>query len=179
MAFTIGYINDCFRKEDKKMVNLISESKAKEVLHQYGVNQSVPLDPIQIAGQNKIDVKDAVFKSSDIAGILHKENGKTTIYVNSTDPDKRKRFTIAHELGHYFLHLNNKDDALVVEYRTINNNGNDEKEKEANSFAAALLMDEVLVKSLWNDLKSVQAIADIFQVSYEAMGYRLNNLGLI
>lgn len=155
-----------------------AEKKAREILEQNGFNQTIPFDPVRLANMNGISVKNAVFKTNDIAGIISRDQGITTIYVNSKDPNTRKRFTVAHELGHYFLHLNSQDDALVVEYRTISSFG-DDKEKEANSFAAALLMDEVLVKSLWNDLKSVQTIAEIFQVSYEAMGYRLNNLGLI
>jgi len=162
------------------MIDLSLENKAKEILEKHGLDQSVPVDPIKIANENGIEVKNAIFKSEKICGILHEKDGKTTIYVNKHDSNNRKRFSIAHELGHYFLHHFDGDDTLVVELRTNDGNNRDpQKEKEANCFAAALLMNEVLVKSVWNDLKSVRAVAEIFQVSYESMSYRLNNLGLL
>ena len=178
MNFTIGYVNSCF-KEDDKMTDLTVENKAREILEKSGLNQSVPLDPIEIARRYGIEVKNAIFKSENICGILYIKDKTITIYVNKNEPNNRKRFIIAHELGHYFLHHLNDSDSLVVEYRTNSNNGDPKKEKEASCFAAALLMDEILVKSLWNDLKSVQAVAEIFQVSYEAMSYRLSNLALL
>jgi Zn-dependent peptidase ImmA (M78 family) len=53
------------------------------------------------------------------------------------------------------------------------------EEQEANAFAAALLMDRVLVRILWEKVKRLDKMAEIFNVSYESMGYRLTNLGLI
>jgi Zn-dependent peptidase ImmA (M78 family) len=180
VSFTFGYVNSCF-KEGEPMTNITVEKKAREILEKYGLEESVPVDPIKIANANGIEVKNAIFKSEDICGILHKKDGKTTIYVNQKDSGNRKRFSIAHELGHYFLHHENDNNAFIVELRTNNNNGGQDlqKEKEANAFAAALLMDEVLVRSVWHDLRSIQAAAEIFDVSYESMSYRLNNLGLL
>lgn len=165
-------------KEAVNMRDEAAENKAREIIQKYGFDQMVPVDLLKIALDNGIEVKNAEFKNSDIAGILYKKNGKTIIFVSSSDPDNRKRFTVAHELGHYFLHPSTED-VLQVEYRTNGKNGDPQKEKEANCFAAALLMDEVLVKSLWNDLKSVQSLAEIFKVSFAAMSYRLNNLELL
>jgi Zn-dependent peptidase ImmA (M78 family) len=166
-------------KEEPVMGKERSEIKAREILEQYGLHQSIPFDPIKVAQLNGIEVKNAVFKDNEILGIISKKQGSTTIYVNSHDSYNRKRFTVAHELGHYFLHLKDTEDSLVVDMNRLINGLGDEKEKEANRFAAAVLMDEVLVKSLWNDFKSVQVMADIFKVSFEAMSYRLDNLGII
>jgi Zn-dependent peptidase ImmA (M78 family) len=157
----------------------IIEEKAKEVLIGNGLYQIVPFDPVKLAQLNGIDVKSATFTDSEIAGMISKKDGKTVIYVNDSDPYNRKRFTISHELGHYFLELIGKDnDSYIDRYRTINGSGSPE-EINANKFAAAILMDEVLVKAAWNDLKSVQMIAEVFKVSFEAMSNRLNKLRLI
>ena len=50
-------------------------------------------------------------------------------------------------------------------------------EREANVFAAELLMPEELVKSAWRE--SMPATADLLGVSHEAMAWRLYNLGLV
>jgi Zn-dependent peptidase ImmA (M78 family) len=41
---------------------------------------------------------------SDISGEIRETNGEVTIKVNRHDAKTRQRFTVAHELAHYFLH---------------------------------------------------------------------------
>jgi len=38
------------------------------------------------------------------SGLILFSDGKYKIYINSQCGENRKRFTLAHELGHYFLH---------------------------------------------------------------------------
>ena len=40
----------------------------------------------------------------DISGALKHEYGKWRIYINRQDSSTRQIFTLAHELGHFFLH---------------------------------------------------------------------------
>lgn len=173
----IGCVRQYYWKEGNKMDVVHIEQKAREVLMQNDLYE-IPVDPVNLAKLHGIEVKNAIFKDSNISGIISKDTDKTIIFVNSVDPYNRKRFTVAHELGHYFLHLTEDNGSVVDMYRN-STNINNKNEVEANSFAAAILMDELLVKSKWNDLKSVQVIADIFHVSYEAMSYRLRFLELI
>ncbi|MCY0880353.1 MAG: ImmA/IrrE family metallo-endopeptidase, partial [Firmicutes bacterium] len=66
---------------------------------------------------------------ADSAGMLVRTATDAWIVVSTMDPETRQRFTVAHELGHYFydtVHAN--DTRLWVE------------EMEANAFAAALLV---------------------------------------
>ena len=182
VSFAIGYIGLNLNRAESDMTIVTAEKKATEIAEKYNMGQMIPFDPIKLAELNGIEVKNAHFKEDDISGIISKKAGKTTILVKADDPYNRKRFTIAHELGHYFLHLENVDNQGFVDtvnmYRNVNSPKN-ESEISANNFAANLLMNEVLVKALWTDVKSVQTMADIFKVSYDAMTYRLANLGLL
>lgn len=98
---------------------------------------------------------------------------KAVIFVNKNDGEQRKRFTIAHELGHFFLHEDNK---LKVSYR----GGQSHEETEANRFAAELLMPEDLVKQEYQKFPILvpREFARIFDVSAAAMEIRLEQLGL-
>jgi Zn-dependent peptidase ImmA (M78 family) len=52
-------------------------------------------------------------------------------------------------------------------------------EREANVFAAELLMPEPAVRSEWARAESAAELARWFGVSEEAMGWRLYNLGVV
>lgn len=114
----------------------------------------------------------------EISGILLLEKNKKIIkiYTNKKDNYGRRRFTIAHELGHYILHCANIYDDLLISYRRDTT----EKEREANRFSAELLMPEEYVKEQHSKLKykSHLILSILFRVSDPAMDIRLNELGL-
>jgi Zn-dependent peptidase ImmA (M78 family) len=100
--------------------------------------------------------------------------------VNSTHSVRRKRFSVAHELGHailghdaaFYLELSAEDawESPYAQYTT---------EREANQFDAALLMPRAwLSGDVDRGLKSPRALADRYEVSETAMGFRLVNLQL-
>jgi len=66
-----------------------------------------------------------------------KEGGKFDIVLSPYTGEFHDRFTMAHELGHYFLHylFQNRSDGL-----TIKREGTNRAESEANWFAEAFLM---------------------------------------
>jgi len=113
------------------------------------------------------------------------------IGVNQDDSPARQRFTIAHELGHLCLHPGQPlrvDRSARVNLRATGDDGRGGEEREANWFAAELLMPEQMVREVaahmaqrrqLSDDSLVGALADSFQVSRVAMGYRLFNLGLV
>lgn len=84
----------------------------------------------------------------------------------------RDRFTIAHELGHYFLH-SNQGEIPIIAYRK----GTGRLEWEANWFAASLLMpQEKFAAAIQHD--SLAAIAARFGVSIEAAKVRKESLSV-
>ena len=125
----------------------------------------------------------------DISWVLYKDKeGQWTILVNQEDSDRRKVFTIAHELGHYFLHA--QDDKEFIDGALINSFNRDEvnkyqiQELEANEFAGSLIMPRVVIEEiLWQpkqvwaiDEVKIIALADKLKVSPQAMATRLKNL---
>ena len=90
--------------------------------------------------------------NSDFVGALTKGNNgqKSYIFINKNiDNAGRRHFTIAHELGHYFLSHQLKDNSIFCSNTDIAEEGiqTDPIEREANYFASCFLMPEEKVKS--------------------------------
>jgi len=113
-----------------------------------------------------------------------------TIYLDRREcrrHPRRRRFTIAHEIGHWVLHISAGKlygcrPADIVEQPRARPDTRELRriEAEANRFAAELLMPETLVVAAANDLGSnVAALADRFDVSVPAIRVRLQQFGLL
>ncbi|SRR5258706_16083512 len=125
----------------------------------------------------------------DVSGLLAIQEGKGTIGYNQNEPKVRRRFTIAHELGHFELHRDKSD--LFVDKQFIyrskqsgNTAVNQTMEQEANYFASAILMPTNLLRNeiekMNLDLRSDEALtqlANTFEVSSTAMSIRISSLG--
>lgn len=132
----------------------------------------------------EIDLKElGKHYGKNISGFIKRVGNNVYIGIESDEAPFRKRFTLAHELGHYILHPQ-KGDFEEIDFREkIDFTGQgkystDPREQEANAFAAELLMPEEQVREYFNIYHSHEILAYIFGVSYEAMKNRLDNLGL-
>lgn len=101
--------------------------------------------------EEKIVFKEINSANNDFVGALTKGlNGQQNyIFVNSSiDNVGRKHFTIAHELGHYFLLHQLKDNAIFCSNTDIVEEGgqNDPIEREANYFSSCFLMPAEKIK---------------------------------
>mgnify|MGYP002757522574 FL=1 len=106
------------------------------------------------------------------------DNRGAFIVVNSHDSAVRQRFTIAHELGHFYDTYRRKLPRAKKDRGSLASKGTDIEEVYANRFAAALLMPAKAVRAKFNVVPDVGALARIFNVSEQAMSNRLHNLGL-
>lgn len=133
------------------------------------------VDVKAIAMSNDIDISYEMMDSYQ-SGYLKNINDRWVIGVNKLHNPKRQRFTIAHELGHYFMH---KDKNLNFEDATFfRNENNSSIEYAANEFAGRLLMpEERLKESISNGIKSLEKLANLFDVSTAAIKYRVISLG--
>jgi len=147
--------------------------------------ENPPVDPRDICRKFAIDLF-PVELDDDISGMLKKSDGKGAIYVNKNHHPNRQRFTIAHELGHYFLdHINGVHVDKKVIYRDANS-GKAEfaDEISANRFAAELLMPKDFISQHlekigdYFDDDLIETLATDFLVSATAMSLRLQNLGI-
>lgn len=143
---------------------------------------------------NLCDIK-VLYKKLDVSGTcmnFHSAaNDETSEYmtnlnlriilVNKLEPEVRQRFTIAHEIGHILLGHKGISfrDPNYQQYTDLIMRAN---EANANSFAAELLMPEILlrdvidnsIKNLGFDSKSMFSDADIDYLAY----YAANDMGV-
>lgn len=171
------------------MINPDIEQRAEALLARHGVNRApVPVEQIAQAEQVQVVRSPAAGQES---GFLMRDGRRILIGLNTNEHPRRQRFTIAHELGHLQLH---KGRPLIVDHAVRINNRNqtssaasDNEEMEANAFAAALLMPSALVEAaVWREQELgintreqlTDNLAAEFDVSKEAMSWRLINLGV-
>lgn len=125
---------------------------------------------------------------NEISGAIVRKNGRVVIAVNPAHHINRQRFTIAHELGHYFLH-EGLEEHVDQNFRIAWRNADSSKainwiEIQANRFAAELLMPTSFLKRDLDSLdkiekRTVALLARKYVVSPEAMKIRLSQLGII
>lgn len=133
------------------------------------------IDIIKVVTSKNIRLEYIPMESS-ISGYLRQENGVWIIGVNSIHNPKRQRFTIAHELGHFYMH---KDKNIDFEDTTFfRNTDNSSIEYSANEFAANLLMPEDSIrKAIQDGIKNIEDLSSLFNVSIAAIKYRVLSLG--
>ena len=179
------------------------ERTAQGVLRDAGA-LTVPTDLDRVLASLTVHVHEEDMET-DVSGILIIKGEQRHILLNKTHGESRKRFTIAHELGHLMLHdddgkANVNGERMFIDHQirvyqradsvaTNSSKQSDslttpEQETEANAFAAALLMPShhVVRASLERDLFdeiSVATLAKTFAVSDQAMSIRLLQLRLV
>jgi len=103
-----------------------------------------------------------------------KNNNLPTIYLKKDLPDTRKRFTLAHELGHYLLHKKDGIKFRLDDFDYSDESNNSLEETEANYFAACILVPELELRKLLRFFEDdVNVIAEYFGVSKEVIQNRI------
>ena len=155
------------------------EEMASKVRDEFKI--SVPIDDLSEVIKNRLkgDYVERALEES-LSGMVEKIEDSFRITINSDHHQNRKNFTIAHEIGHLFLHLGfhyyPEKWAKITEYRDSVKYrlGYSVEEHEANHFAGALLMprNEYLkfVRDHLNSQNKInpEIIASHFNVSEDA-----------
>ncbi|MYL39056.1 ImmA/IrrE family metallo-endopeptidase [Halobacillus litoralis] len=161
----------------RKKINTLSNT----LLHHLNIDSPIDniYDLVRELGGN---IKEEDLEDGMEAKIVknNEEEYKFTIYLNpDTLNEKRRRFSIAHELGHLFLHMgylideNKWNNITKYEDSVYYRFGHNEEEYEANEFAASLLMPEEEFKEVARQhyskgYYSIGPIAEHFKVSEHA-----------
>jgi hypothetical protein len=133
-------------------------------------------------------------EDEDLAGFLYLTGPFGRVFVNADDPVPRRRFTAAHELGHFVLHRKfmgggrvsfGDSPATVVE---VEDEAAEDMERQANRFAAELLMPAEFCRAraevFWKRYRVCPRTPFAYQLAAElvvsslAMRTRLNDLGV-
>lgn len=163
---------------------VVAEAEASRQLARFYPNRPLapPVDPFMIANASSILVKPLDSLAPGISGCLMCQNGAYGIlYANHLPNEGFKRFTIAHELGHFFIEGHAlKLLASGIHTSRDNLGSSDPFERQANFFATALLMPEPeFSRALWDceaDLEGVRYLANRFAVSLTTAAIRMAEL---
>ena len=166
------------------------ERRVREELERMGLYH-LPVNPIQFANRLGMSVEYAKFPDIATTGMVITRGGSGKIFAAKSDSPYRLRFIIAHELGHYFLHLiegnvirdgEARDRAIDMFWENEPLAGpvpeDLMREIEANWFAIELLMPMEFVREEWGRNPSLPNLARLFDVTEEAIGYRVAGLSL-
>lgn len=162
--------------------------RAREVLREFGISQApVPVD--EIAESRGLTVRFTPL-DDELSGMIFVKDDMPIIVVNSLHHPNRQRFTLAHELGHHELHMSDIGTDVHVDkkYFVMARDGNsakgfDQKEIQANRFAAELLVPKDLlldeIRGRIVDVEDDALIAELarrFEVSSQMMSIRIGDL---
>jgi hypothetical protein len=133
-------------------------------------------------------VADLLDDRQPLAGLMFRLGRDGLAFVSADDILARKRFTAAHELGHFLLHGDRMTGFIADATISETDDATGEMEREANQFAAELLMPEDVICARADELmkehracpRIVLAVrlASELLVSREAVRYRLKTLGV-
>lgn len=148
------------------------------------------VDIYAVAAAYQVDVRHEKL-DAEISGVLKiDDQGDAIILVNAAHSNNRQRFTVAHELGHYFMHKSPGIHVDKVFMRDAKSSqGMHFIEVEANRFASEILMPRDLIEkdlsnrhtllSFMDTEEQIATLAKKYGVSTLAMSIKLQDLGYI
>jgi Zn-dependent peptidase ImmA (M78 family) len=144
---------------------------ASETLDTYWIEGTLPVDPVSLARRMGIEVYRAQL-GNDVFGMLVGTEGGAAMYLDSDQPEKRYRFTAAHEVGHYVDRaVDASMDVSFIDRRSESGRGT-ATEIFANEFAGSLLMPEGAFRAAVASGLDNFRLAERFDVSLGAAAYR-------
>lgn len=151
----------------------LAAGHADALLRERGVDR-FPVDPMAIAEANGIVVK-AMDDPGCSGMLMHRGGAFGIMYSTAVDSPGFQRFSVAHELGHYFLPGHHEAVLREGEHRSSAGFvATDPYEREADQFAAELLLPERLarpfLRRLEDGLPSVQGLSREAIASLPASG---------
>lgn len=190
MATKLTNLDDFLDEHESKSKKSFITSSAEctlsvdEIL-QTASSMKINTDPLDIKTVAEkifgLEIKEDKFDKG-ISGFLERIGNKWCIFINQNENELRKRFTIAHELGHFVKH---RDKYMISGSSTpdlvfFRDNSIDPVEKEANDFAADLLMPkDIFISKIKSGCNTLEKLSTAFQLSTSAVKYRAYKLGLI
>lgn len=156
-----------------------------------------PMPVVALARDLGLEIYETKDFDKTQSGSIVKEGDKYIIYINSKHSPTRKRFSIAHEIGHYLTHRDQLDKGQeLIDYvvqtapngdaakapalhRKIDHDMTEEERKQeqkANLFAAELLMPAEEFKQVFETSDTIEEVAEHFNVSPSAATIRAKSL---
>lgn len=156
-----------------KMEKQIIQNKVSNILMNYNLNDPPNgyIDIVKFARKIGFQVGESKKLMDYDDGFIYisKDKHKKIIGVNYNRTIEEKRFIVAHELAHYYLHYDHKAEEAFMRREQIK--GKNEKENDADFFAACFLMPKNNFLNYFNEFKKEEKdmynIVDILQSLYK------------
>lgn len=148
---------------------------AQELLDRFGVDAPEDIRLEAMAWRLKVAVVDGALEGSAARLAVH--NGRGRVRIPAGEHSGRRRFSIAHELGHLCLHRHELQACSEADFNDWHSDSS--KESEANAFAAELLLPTSLLHRRCEadvNFAAVREIARDFDVSLTAASVRFVEL---
>jgi Zn-dependent peptidase ImmA (M78 family) len=156
-----------------------SRDMARRVLRQYDATEP-PVDVHRIAIGEGLELRVIDTWSPSLSGLLLR--AERLIGINGKHPRTRQRFSLAHELGHWFMRHDfpwHEEEITIDNPPDMMSYGKHPIEGEADEFAGELLVPRAMLKAKLTETSDPQALADIFAVSTQALWVRLDRNRLL
>ncbi len=143
-----------------------------------------PVDLEKVAEHLGLGYEEVDYFPDDVEALIVPMEDRTVAVVNKNFPKNRRRFSLAHELCHHYLH---KDRSVLEDTDTIDSTTADTSdvmasdgtkdpfEAEADIFAGELLVPLFMLKKYFKPGSTAADIARIFEVSEAAASVALLN----
>jgi len=151
----------------------VAEAAAASLIEKYGIVTPDQIRLEDIAYDNKVDIIEGGLKGAAASLVVIGDNA--TIRVPRDQAIERKRFSIAHEFGHFILkHVHSlqkicSEENMMAWYQ-------DSQETQANFFASELLLPKTMILKKCDvktvDFRPIQMLAKDFEVSLTATAIR-------
>lgn len=169
----------------------IKGKKAHEILEMLKMTEP-PFNPYYIAEKLQIVVNENLdFDKLDTEGQIYiNDNNEPEIWINPIKSENRRRFTLAHEIGHLVNDMPSANSIIIDRYETLyRSNKIGGIETRANKFAARLLMPAKSINKFLLEYiekhsrptakEAISLVATKFEVSKSAVFHRFKNLGIV
>ena len=161
----------------------IAKQKGENIAKKFGGN-ALPVDLLAIASKHSITIKPKNDSKKGVSGMLLRHGDSFGIAYSTSIKNKGfQRFSIAHELGHYFLdgHL----DHILPHGKNIHTScaefvSGDSYEREADYFASGLLMPDDLIQPIIQKnplgFSTIKKISETCKTSLVSSAIKYTNL---
>ncbi len=151
---------------------------AEQLIKGLGI-ASLPIDPFAVARDRKIEVVAKPARDAGVSGMLIRVGNEFAIaYSTHIDNEPFQRFSVSHELGHYFLpgHVDAVMDERGIHESRAGFASSDRYEIEADRFAAGFLMPRHLffpaLQKSGQGLAAIERLATLCETSLHATAIR-------
>lgn len=159
---------------------LRSKREAQAIARKCYIRLPEHIDLEAIAALYDIYVLEDVLEGAEAR--LHTQGNRGIVTIRKNIPEVgRKRFALAHDIGHFILHRSRTRPRMCTESEFLNWYHTSVEEPEANVFAAELLMPEKLFKEACTGMtpgfRNVEKLSQVFTTSISSSAFRYVEIG--